>query len=260
MSKDYWAERQARIQDAITEKSIKDTERQLTKYYAHAQQEIIGQFEQTYNKLLTTVEEGYRPTPADLYKLDSYWKMQGQIAKELRDLNFHQGEIMNLKFIEQFQHIYEAIGEFDNLHYAEIDTKVVQAMISEIWCADGLTWNERIWNNTQLLHKALNDNLIDCVVAGKPATDLKILLQEQFGVSYRRADTLVRTELSHIQTQAARQRYTDAGLTQVEVWASKDERRCDICGKLHEKRYPIGGKMPIPAHPNCRCCILPVIE
>lgn len=66
--------------------------------------------------------------------------------------------------------------------------------------------------------------------------------------------------MAHIQTQAARKRYKDAGITEVEVWADKDERQCDVCGKLHQKRFPIHGAMPIPAHPRCRCTIIPVVE
>ena len=71
---------------------------------------------------------------------------------------------------------------------------------------------------------------------------------------------LVRTELAHVQTQAAKQRYSDYGVNKVQVWADKDERRCETCGKLHEKVIPIEQTMPIPAHPRCRCCIIPYIE
>jgi hypothetical protein len=66
--------------------------------------------------------------------------------------------------------------------------------------------------------------------------------------------------MAHIQTQAAKQRYSDAGVLEVEVWADYDERRCDVCGKLHKTKHPINGTMPIPAHPRCRCCILPVVD
>ena len=44
------------------------------------------------------------------------------------------------------------------------------------------------------------------------------------------------------------------------LWADEDERRCEVCGKLHKKRYPVGANIPIPAHPRCRCCIVPVVE
>ena len=70
----------------------------------------------------------------------------------------------------------------------------------------------------------------------------------------------MRTEIAHIQTQAARDRYIDAGVAEVEVWADKDERRCDVCGKLHEKRFKVTEKIPVPAHPRCRCTIIPVVE
>ena len=133
-------------------------------------------------------------------------------------------------------------------------------MINQIWCADGVSWSSRVWKNTALLQQELNDNLIECPLAGRKTSELKKLLQERFNVSYNRADSIVRTEMAHIQTQAAKQRYADAGLEEVEVWADKDERRCDVCGKLHKKRFPVNAKMPIPAHPNCRCCILPVVE
>jgi hypothetical protein len=76
-------------------------------------------------------------------------------------------------------------------------------MINRVWVADGKSWSERVWDNTEKLQQTLNDNLVHCLVAGKKTTDLKNLLQEQFNVSYNRADSLVRTEIAHIQTQAA---------------------------------------------------------
>jgi SPP1 gp7 family putative phage head morphogenesis protein len=133
-------------------------------------------------------------------------------------------------------------------------------MINQVWAADGKSWSKRIWENTEHLAATLNEKLIECVVGGKKTSDLKKALMERFGVSYNNADMLARTELAHIQTQAAKQRYTDTGIEYVEIWADKDERRCDVCGKLHKKRYPVDAVMPIPAHPRCRCCIVPVVD
>ena len=256
----YWEERQARTQAVLTEKKAIETTGQIAKYYAQAQARVIGQFQETYNKILSTIEKGGTPTPADLYKLDSYWKMQAQVAEELRKLGNRQASVMSAKFIEQYENIYLSYGYIDISHYTEIDTQVAETLINQIWCADGLSWSDRIWSNTELLQEELNNNLLDCLITGKSAQDLKILLQDRFNVSYARADALVRTELAHIQTQAARQRYTDAGITKVQVWADKDERRCEVCGDLHEKIFNVGDKMPVPAHPRCRCCIIPVIE
>lgn len=256
----YWQERQAATQAALTAKNIAETEAQMKRYYKRTMENVIGQFEATYNKILLSIEDGRTPTPADLYKLDTYWKMQGQIKDELTRLGDKQAKLLSQKFMNEWYEIYEAIALKDNLYFAEIDKSAVEQMINQIWCADGKSWSSRIWKNTELLQQELNDNLIDCLLTGKSTSDLKTILQNRFGVSYSRADSIVRTEMAHIQTQAAKKRYEDAGITEVEVWADKDERRCDVCGNLHKKRFPIHGAMPIPAHPKCRCTIIPVVE
>ena len=261
MSNNYWGERAATTQAKLTEKSVKQTEKQLIKYYTKSMEKVLGQFEETYNKLLSTIAEGKTATPADLYKLDKYWMLQNQLKEELTKLGDKQAALLSKQFTTQWLEIYNALAIPDATgFYNKADTALAQQMINQIWCADGKNWSSRIWDNTEKLQQALNDNLIECVVNGRKTTDLKNLLQKEFEVSYTRADGLVRTEMAHIQTQAATQRYKDYGIQEVEVWADKDERRCEVCGKLHGKRYPINASAPIPAHPRCRCTLLPVVE
>ena len=257
----YWQDRMAASQAALTNKSIKDTEKQLIKYYSKTMKTVINDFELTYQKLLTTVGEGKQPTPADLYKLDKYWQLQAQLKEELTKLGDKQAALLSRKFEQQYLDIYKSIAlpDVDNL-FSSIDSATAQQMINNIWCADGKSWSQRIWTNTDKLQQALNDGLIDCVVSGKKTTQLKNILQNEFNVSYHRANSIVRTEMAHIQTQAAQQRYKEYGIQEVEVWADEDERRCDVCGELHQKRYSINGALPIPAHTNCRCCVIPVVE
>ena len=256
----YWENRQAATMANLTDKSIEQTQKQLKSYYRKTMANVIGQFEQTYNKVLLSIEDGRQPTPADLYKLNTYWEQQAQLAKELNRLGDYQAKVLSENFMEEWHNIYGAVAAKDDLFFSQVSFDNAKEMINQIWCADGKSWSERVWQNTSLLQQELNDNLMDCLIAGRKTSELKKRLQERFNVSYHRAETIVRTEMAHIQTQAARQRYLDAGLTEVEVWADKDERRCDVCGELHKKRFAIGAKMPIPAHPNCRCCILPVVE
>lgn len=256
----YWADRMAASQIELSNKSIKEIEEQMAKYYGKAAKRIIEDFEATYNKLLATIADGKEPTPADLYKLDRYWSMQGHLRQELRKLGEKQIALLTKKFEIQFFDIYYSIAIEGATAFSTVDSAAAIHLINEIWVADGKSWSQRIWENTELLADTLNEELIHCVVTGKKTTDLKNLLQDNFGVSYSRADALVRTEIAHIQTQAANQRYKDYGIQEVEVWADKDERRCDVCGKLHQKRYPVGAQLPIPAHPRCRCCVIPVVE
>lgn len=256
----YWADRIAKAQAALTAKSNKAIMKQVEKYYLKTMKQVIGDFEATYDKLLATVENGKEPTPADLYKLDSYWKLQGELKQKLMKLGNKQATLLSREFEKQYFNIYNSIALPSQKAYSTLDDNAVKQMINQIWCADGKSWSNRIWENLNLLQETLNENMIQCVSSGRTTKDLKQLLQERFGVSFSRADSLVRTEMAHIQTQAAVKRYEDYGIKYVEVLADEDERRCEICGRLHQTRYPVGAEVPIPAHPRCRCCIVPVVE
>jgi len=56
---------------------------------------------------------------------------------------------------------------------------------------------------------------LETVITGKPSAALRKTLMEDFNASYRNADRIVRTELAHIQTQAAQKRYQDYGIEYV---------------------------------------------
>lgn len=257
---DYWIKRNLETQERLSNKSIAQTNRQLRKYYKAAMERVIGDFEKTYDKIMAAAKDGKEVTPADLYKLDVYWTTQNRLREELQKLGDKQAALMSKEFTTTYQSIYNSLAIPSEDFFTQIDKQAANQMINRIWCADGKSWSKRVWENTDKLQQALNDELLHCLITGKKTSDLKKRLQREFGVSYKRADTLARTEIAHIQTEAARERYINYGLQEVEVLADYDERRCDICGKLHKKRFPIGGKMPVPAHPNCRCCIVPVID
>ena len=264
---DYWGKRAAKTQNALTAQSVKDTEKQLIKYYGSAMRKTIGQFEKTYNKLLLSIEEGREPTPADLYKLDTYWSMQAQLREELTKLGDKQIVLLSKEFEKQFFDIYNSFSLPSTQAFNTINSSGATQLINEIWCADGKSWSTRVWNNTSKLQQALNDNLIHCVVTGKKTTELKEILQNEFGASYSRADTLVRTEMAHIQTVAAKRRYKDYGLEYYEILGNEDNT-CGgeevNCHKLHGKKFLLNemktGENAPPFHPNCKCCIAPVVE
>lgn len=260
MSNTYWQDRAAKAQAIISGKTQKQIDKQLRKYYRRAFDRVVADFEHTYLKVLDTIEDGREVTPADLYKLDSYWKMQGQLKQELQKLGNREIAALSKAFETNFFEVYYSLKVEGAKEYSTIDTETVQQLINNIWVADGKSWSQRIWDKTDKLIETLNDELINCVATGKKTSDLKKALQERFNVSYHNADMIARTELAHIQTQAAQQRYKDYGIQKLQVWADEDERRCEVCGKLHEKIFLATEQPPIPAHPRCRCCILPVVE
>ena len=81
-----------------------------------------------------------------------------------------------------------------------------------------------------------------------------------------RAIKIARTETSAASNNGALQAYDQSGVVKEKEWLRGGGEECDICDSL-EKEGPIplhssfsGGFDAPPAHPNCICTILPVIE
>ena len=256
----YWQDRMADNQNKLSNKTARQIDKQMKKYYQSAAKQVIADFEATYNKILQQSAEGKDITPALLYRLDAYWQQQAQLRNILQKLGERQIALLTKEFELNFFEIYYSIALEGLTAFNTLDTATVQQMINGIWVADGKHFSQRIWRNNELLIETLNDELIHCVATGAKTSRLKQVLQERFDVSYSNADMIARTELAHIQTQAAKKRYEDYGIQEMEVWADKDERQCEHCGKLHRQRFPIGSTPPVPAHPRCRCCIVPVVN
>jgi SPP1 gp7 family putative phage head morphogenesis protein len=255
----YWAKRTADLLYKIEDKTYKSINIQLQKYYGRAAERVIRDFEAVYDKILNQVEDGKEPTPADLYKLDKYWQAQAQMRRELEKLGNKQIKLLSAAFETNFFEVYYGLALPGEAAFNTVDKEVVNQLINGVWVADGKQWSQRVWDNTERLAQTLNDELIHIVATGKKNTELKNVLQERFNVSYNRADTLVRTEVAHIQTEAAKKRYQDYGIEYVEVLVDPDERTCELCKALIGKKWKTTETPPLPVHPNERCCLVPVV-
>ncbi|MBC9783539.1 minor capsid protein [Heliobacterium chlorum] len=77
----------------------------------------------------------------------------------------------------------------------------------------------------------------------------------------KRAVVVARTEILRASNQGAKFVYESYGVKRVKWLTAADERVCKVCGPLHRKLFPID-KIPFggpPAHPRCRCFIVPDI-
>ena len=263
----YWAKRQAKIQEKLSKQSERKIQKQLIKYYQTTAKHVISEFERVYDKILLQQAEGKQITPALLYQLDSYWNMQSQLRNELQKLGEKQVALLTKEFELNFFDVYYSIAPEGMTAFNTIDTAGAQQLINAIWLADGKHFSQRIWTNTERLLETLNEQLITVVASGKKTTELKHMLQERFGVSYSRANMLVRTELAHVQTVAAKQRYEDYGLKYYEIMGNDDDscgNHSVDCHKMDGKKFlyseMVVGKNAPPFHPNCKCAILPVVE
>ena len=271
---DYWEKRMLDAQKKWTDKDIDAINKQLRHYFRVASASIIKEFEAVYDKVLANAEEGKPITPADLYKLDRYYQMQAQANKVLQTLGDKTAILLEDRFEQEYKNIYSELtvdkegkvvkAAVSDKAFSTINEQVAKQVANQIWCSDGKSWSQRIWKNLNNLQQTLNDGLIECVVTGKKTSELKKRLMERFNVTYNQAENIVRTEMAHIETQAALDRYKASGTQKIRIIVDPDERTCDICAKKDDKIVDISdahtGKNCPPFHPRCRCAIAAVVE
>lgn len=124
---------------------------------------------------------------------------------------------------------------------------------------DGSTFSQRLYQNNAAVSERINNDIGRLLYQQASPTDIKRALVKNFNISWNAADRLIRTETSKFYNAAAQDSYRAAGVTQIEWLTEADDKTCEICGPLDGQRFPVGG-ISAPAHPNCRCTVLPVIE
>ena len=120
---------------------------------------------------------------------------------------------------------------------------------------------------TSAMSAAINRELAQAMVEGIGPYEMARRLTKQVdGVGMVRARTIARTETIRAHNEAALSEYDAASVilgTEIKQqwWTALDERVCPVCGPRHAKVYTREeGVGLLPAHPNCRCAWLPVLE
>ena len=127
------------------------------------------------------------------------------------------------------------------------------------------TFSQRIWNNSAAMKADLDKLIQSGMIQGKNPNALAKDLQKYFvgeprlkngkkGAKYR-AETLMRTELARVQTEAQRQSFERNGFTQYKFIVNGN--CCDVCAGIAGKVFDVDKMMPgenaPPLHPLCRC-------
>ena len=297
---DYWADRNAEIQEKLTDKSIEETEKQLIKYYQSAFKKIDREFSAVLKAYIEAIEDGREPSPATLYSLNRYWEMQAQLKEILQDLGDREVALLYKQFVNQYIAVYEGTiipsaieaGIATSTAFATVPTATAAAAINQIWCADGKVWSSRVWGSVEKLAQTLNDKLIGVITSGAGRGELKRELaelalpqerkklakklgkeleeltkketQKAIEQAYKRANTLVRTESSHIENEAASQRYQDSGIKRYKFLGRTEHDIGCQCNELNGKIFTFAEKQQSvnfpPIHVNCRCGIRAIAD
>ncbi|MDY2752572.1 MAG: minor capsid protein [Blautia obeum] len=250
----YWEKRIAE-NTWKTYNSLEDRNRDLIDFYMKASEKIRTQ-------LYWFAEQMERDGVLSRTEMYDQQRLQ-KLEKKYREIAYTLGkqveEVTVQNMQEGFEEVYKNIAvSMADIDYTMPNKKLMEKLMNEPW--RGSCFSSRLWKNQKNLEKGLNDILRTGLQQGKSVTGIAVNLHNYVGENFNVCHRLVRTETMHYLNSATIQRYKDAGVNYVQIWAAEDERTCDTCKKFHGKIYRIDECPILPLHANCRCTIIPCFD
>ncbi|WP_010249202.1 minor capsid protein [Acetivibrio cellulolyticus] len=146
------------------------------------------------------------------------------------------------------------------LNFTLLNPKIVEKAVMTEY-KDEL-FSDRIWKNKNLLVNRLKLNIERGIIQGKSVDKLVKDIKNTFGSSAYESKRLINTELARVISDAQTEIYNNSAVVKKVMYvATLDNKTSDICASLDGQIFEANGKYPHPPqHPNCRSCIIPVID
>lgn len=126
-------------------------------------------------------------------------------------------------------HIIDLKRDKPVIEFKELSTKYVRNILETEW--NGSNYSNRIWNDTDLLAKKLEELFAAEAMSGMSEQDMSKELANKFGTSINVARRLVRTEANYVAGQAKLKGWLEHGIEEYKLVVVLDLRTSSICQK-----------------------------
>ena len=187
--------------------------------------------------------------------------LQNSVSVELQELAIEEQEFLKKLMDDCYSSaavktasVLGLKGSYDLVRQEMID-RAINTII------DGKNFSSRVWDNTNDLANRIYNDVLECVRTGKRPNAIAKKIKDDFGSSAYQAKRLVQTELARVVSDAQIDIYKTSGVVKKVMWtATLESNTCDYCADLDGKYFNLDDAPKIPAHPNCRCCYVPVVD
>lgn len=155
----------------------------------------------------------------------------------------------------------EVIGKESEFFGVEVD---VDKLLSRKWGVDDLYWLQRLEADVDLWKATIAIEIKQAIHKGARLDDLLGRLDKRFESIGKVLDKLAVSESTAVGSLSRQAIFKELGITKYQFYSMPDERRCETCGALHGKIFPISamevGVTASPLHPFCRCWEVPIVD
>lgn len=140
----------------------------------------------------------------------------------------------------------------------------VDKLLNHRWGVDDLNWLHRLEADVDLWKATIAKDIKQAMHRGARLDDVLEKLEKRFGSIENALEKLGITESTAVGSFSREEAFKELGVTKYQFFTKPDERRCEECGALHGKIFPISafevGVTASPIHPRCRCWEVPIVD
>lgn len=139
----------------------------------------------------------------------------------------------------------------------------IEKVLAAIWGLDATTWLVRLLNDIDLWDARIRADIKRLISRGSTIDQVLEILDKRFDSISSVLTTLAISESTAIGSIARKSIFKALGVGKYQFFSKPDERRCETCGALHGKIFPMSayevGVTASPIHPRCRCWEVPIM-
>lgn len=219
--------------------------------YQQASKDIKDELFDAYLKVSSE-----KPLISDFYRYNNLQKIEKQITDSIMQIGSKE-----LDYTKQSLQQATLIGSqaaHDVLNTNVLNKSAIDELIKRPW--HDANFSDRIWKNKLQLINSLKSELTNGIIQGKSIYSVANDVDNRIDVGRSQTQRLVRTEYMHALNQGQIESYRSKGYNKLKWVATMDSKTSKECRKRNGKEYDIDDLPDIPAHPNCRCTLVPVID
>jgi len=211
---------------------------------------ILNRIETTLKEMKKTTTDLARPMTKNAFRLGIE-----RGVFEQRDSG-----VLGLKEIETWQAMID--GAFDTIDGRALDAlaryniKLLGTVSDRLLDDIKINLQAGILSGRDIGHIALD---IGDVIKPTDEDKFRFAGKKVFKTAQNRIEVIARTEVMRAYNQGRIHLYRDMKVEKVIWYTALDERICPVCGPLNGQVFDLDKIPPIPAHPQCRCYVLPDI-
>ncbi len=146
-----------------------------------------------------------------------------------------------------------------NIDFTMLNITITDSVLLEKF--DSKTFSERVWDNTANLAVKAEQAVNKVVTNGESTEKLSRKLKKEFNSGFYEASRVINTETARAVTAGQMKAYKNSGVVKKVMWdATLESNTCEHCSTKDGNRYEIDEAPYLPDHPNCRCCLIPVVD